>query len=151
MNFVEKILDAFNKLGQFLKGMFERIIDFFLVPLSWLLYILEGILHFIVVLFQVVVEIIMIFVALFQFLFAITAGFLRTVFQMINPRIGSPGFFPSESGRGFNVVFDLVSGTGLLTVVPAVATFFLWFFFIIKYIALFGGTIMVRPFGGGGD
>lgn len=152
MKFVDKLLGL-------LKQGFENIIDFlfqfiqFLAkPLAFLLQFLEGIFYFISVLFQIAIQVIMLFVALFQFLFAIIAGVFRTIVSWltVNPN-ASDVSFPSVSNRGFAVVVDLVQPTGLMTVVPMVALAFLWFFFILKIIGLFGGTMMITPFGRGGE
>lgn len=152
MNFVEKLLglivEGFDKLIDFL----FMIVQFFAKPLAYLLQFLEGLFYFISVLFQIVVAIVMIFVALFQFLFAIIAGVFRTIKMWLtvspNPNDVS---FPSVSNSGFGVVVDLLQPTGIMTVVPMVALAFLWFFFIVKIIGLFGGSIMITPIGRGGN
>lgn len=152
MKFVDKLLgllvDGFNKIIDFLFVF----ISFLAKPLAFLLSLLEGIFYFISVLFQIVVQIVMIFVAMFQFLFAIIAGVFRTIksWLTVNPN-SSDVSFPSMSNRGFGVVVDLVQPTGLMTVVPMVALAFLWFYFILKIIGLFGGSLMITPFGRGGE
>lgn len=152
MKFVDKLLGL-------LKDGFEKVIDMIFVvvqflakPLAFLLQFLEGIFYFIAVFFQIVVQIIMIFVGCFQFLFAIIAGVFRTIkmWLTVNPNAGDVSF-PSVSNRGFAVVVDLIQPTGLMTVVPMVALAFLWFYFIIKIIGLFGGSLMITPFGRGGE
>lgn len=151
MNFVDKLLsllkDGFDKLI----AMLYAIVNFFAKPMAYLLQFLEGIFHFIVKLFEVVVQLIMIFVALFQFLFSIIAGVFRTIKMWLTVQPVSDVSFPSMSNRGFAVVIDLLQPTGLMTVVPMVALAFLWFFFIIKIIGLFGGQVMITPFGRGGS
>lgn len=152
MKFVDKLLgllkDGFDKMIDIL----FLLIQFFAKPLAFLLQFLEGIFYFITVLFQIVIQIIMIFVALFQFLFAIIAGVFRTIYMWltVNPNPNDVSF-PSMSNTGFGVVVDLLQPTGLMTVVPMVALAFLWFYFILKIIGLFGGSLMITPFGRGGN
>lgn len=151
MKFVDKLL------GLLVDGFFKvieaiyKFIQLIAKPLSYLLEFLVGIFYFIFKLFEVVVQIVMIFVALFQFLFALIAGLFRTAksWLTVNPSAGDVSF-PSMSNTGFGVVVDLLQPTGLMTVVPMVALAFLWLFFVIRVISLFGGTIMVTPFGRGG-
>lgn len=148
MKFVDKLLDliadGFNALIDFLFSF----IEFLAKPLSYLFSFLEGIFYFITKLFDIVVAVVMIFVALFQYFFAIIAGLFRMIkgWLTVNPNAGDLSF-PSTSNRGFQVVVDLVQPTGLMTVIPMVALAFLWFFFIIKMIGLFGGSIMISPGG----
>lgn len=148
MNFIEKILDFLVKFAGVIVDGFTELIDFLAKPLSYLLEFLIGIFYFIMKLFEVAIEVVMIFVAMFQFLFAIIAGVLRTAksWLVVNPDSGGVAF-PSSSYKGFEVVIDLVQPTGLLTVVPSVCLGMLWFGFMIKIIGLFGGTIMVTPIG----
>jgi hypothetical protein len=168
MKFVDKLLS-------FLKGGFDALIDgitfllsligagfdavidalfafikFLAKPLSYLLEFLEGIFYFIMKLFEVAISVIMIFVSLFQFMFAIIGGVFRTItsWLTVNPSSADVSF-PSVTYQGFEVVIDLLQPTGMLTVVPLVALAFLWFYFAIKIIGLFGGTIMVTPIGRG--
>jgi len=152
MNFIEKLLQIIVNAAKYIGDIIYKLIEFLLLPLSYLLYFLEGCLYFINVLFQVAMKTVMIFVALFQFLFAIISGFMKTIFSMFNPQINTDGVsFPSVASQGFQTVLEIIAPTGLLTVVPVVATFFLWFYFIIKIIGLFGGQIMIKPFGNGGN
>lgn len=152
MKFVDKLLSllvsGFNKLID----SFFALAQFLAKPLAFILQFLEGIFYFISVLFQIVIQIVMIFVAMFQFLFAIVAGVFRTIkaWLTVSPN-ASDVSFPSMSNRGFSVVVDLVQPTGLMTVVPMVALAFLWFYFILKIIGLFGGSLMITPFGRGGE
>ncbi len=152
MKFVDKLL------GLILDGFFKVIamiftfIEFLAKPLSFLLEFLKGIFHFIFKIFDVVVQVVMIFVALFQYIFALFGGVFRMIksWLIINPDANDVSF-PSTSYQGFQVVTDLLQPTGMMTVVPAVALAFLWFYFILKIIGLFGGSIMISPFGRGGS
>lgn len=151
MKFVDKLLGLISQgFGKIIDALF-KFIQFLATPLSYLLEFLKGIFYFIYKFFEIAGHIIMIFVAMFQFLFALIAGVFRTIknWLTINPS-ASDVSFPSMSHRGFGVVTDLLQPTGLMTVVPMVALAFLWFYFILKIIGLFGGSIMISPFGRGG-
>lgn len=151
MKFVDKLLS-------FLKNGFEKIIDalfafisFLAKPLSYVLAFLEGVFYFIMKIFDVVISVVMIFVALFQFVGALVVGLFRTIANWLTVSPNSADVaFPSASYQGLEVVIDLVQPTGLLTVVPMVCLALLWMYFIIKIIGLFGGNISISPFGGGG-
>lgn len=144
MNFAEKLFDLL------LQG-FNKMVDLFVILFTWLgkilgylIELLVGIFYFIWKLFEVVIEVVQIFVACFQFVFALAAGVFRTIKLWITPQLSGNMDFPSISNTGFGVVMDVLKGTGLLTVVPGVALAFLWFFFALKMIGLFGGQIMIR-------
>lgn len=151
MKFVDKLLGLISSGFSKVIAMIFSFIEFLSKPLSYLFEFLKGIFYFIFKLFEIVVQIVMINVAIFQFVFALIAGIFRTIknWLTINPS-ASDVSFPSMSYRGFEVVTDLLQGTGLMTVVPLVALAFLWFFFVLKMIGLFGGSIMISPFGRGG-
>lgn len=144
MNFAEKlfglIVDGFNKIID----LIAMLMQFLAKILGYLLEFLIGIFYFIMKLFEVAIEVIKIFVACFQFVFALAAGIFRTIKLWITPQISGSVSFPSISNKGFSVVMDAVAGTGLLTIVPMVALAFLWFYFALKMIGLFGGQIMIR-------
>lgn len=139
MNFIEKILSSIQNFGDFIGEMFSGFLDILVKPLAYILAFFEGIFYFITKLFTVVVEIIMLFVALFQFLFAIITGFFRTLGTWL-------GFIPSssyniptsETQQGLNVFFEVLGGTGFMTLLPNVLIFLVWLGFIYKVINLFG-------------
>lgn len=147
MNFIDTILDFFRGAFDNVIDAFEKIIDFLAVPLMYLLEFLAGIFYFVVKVFDVIVHIVMIFVACFQFLFSVIAGVFRTIFYWTNVTPTSDVVFPDASSSGFATVMDILQPTGMLTVVPLVATAFVWFYFIYKIIALFGGQIIVKAGG----
>jgi len=153
MNFIEKIGSLIQKGFQFIIDAIFKLLQFIQKPFALLFELLKGIFYFIWKLFEIVLHVIQIFVALFQFIFSIFAGIFRTIrsWLTVSPSAGDVSF-PSVSSQGFKVVTDLLQPTGLMTIVPIVATAFLWLYFVIKIIGLFGGQIMIRPFGhGGGD
>jgi hypothetical protein len=158
MNFINSILGGFNSVISFLGSLFSplfsligkgfnALLDLLEKPLSYVFYFFDGVFYFIEKLFSVVVLIVKIFVAFFQFLGSLILGVFRTIHMWIIPSLSDNTHFPSASEQGFQTVIDLISPTGLTTVVPIVAIAFCWFFFVLKIISLFGGSISVTPFG----
>lgn len=151
MKFVDKILklimDGFNSIID----LFAILFKLFGKVFGYIIEFFKGIFHFIMKLFEVVVEIIQIFVALFQFIFSLGAGIFRTIKLWLTVNPVKDVSFPSVSNRGFSVVMDVLQGTGVLTVVPMVALAFLWFYFVLKMIGLFGGQVMINYDRGGKD
>lgn len=127
------VVDLFTILFRFIGKIFGYILEFF-----------KGIFYFIWKLFEIVVELIQIFVALFQFVFSLGKGVFRTIKMWLTVNPSKDVSFPSVSNQGFGVVTDVLQGTGVLTVVPLVALAFLWFYFVLKMIGLFGGQIMIN-------
>lgn len=159
MNFIEKILDAFNKffsflgnvfgkLFQFLADLFKPLFDILVKPLTLLFDLLEGIFYFLFQLWNVIVLVVKIGVASFQFVGALLTGVWRTITQWTSVNVTPSSKFVSSTEQGFGVLIEQLQPTGLLTVLPMIALAFLWFFFVIKMIGLFGGEINVKPFGG---
>lgn len=148
MNFAEKLFELLEDGFNFLIDFLYEIVLFLAKPLAYLLQFLEGIFYLFYVLFDVVVVLIQIFVALFQFLFALTAGVFRTIqlWLTVNPDLNDVNL-PNQSYTGFSVVIDQLQPTGFMTVVPTIAIAVTWFYFVLKIIGLFGGQIMVMPFG----
>ena len=146
MKFVDKLLSFLESGFDAVIGALFAFIQFLAKPLGYLLSFFEGIFYFILQLFEVVVLIVMIFTAIFQFMFALVAGIFRTIkgFLTISPDAGDVSF-PSVTNQGFQVVIDLVQPTGLMTVVPSVCLALLWFFFALKVLALFGGSVVSTP------
>jgi len=162
MNFIEKIISGFEAVMQFLGGIFSNVFDFFgdvfqklfdiiAKPLQLLYDLLMAIGYFFVKLFEVGWLVIKIFTAFFQYLGALITGLMRTIRAWFNISVNGNTNFPSASDEGFTAVIGLLEPMGLLTVVPIVATGFLWLFFVIKIIGMFGGEISVSPFRGGKD
>lgn len=149
MKFVDKIIDWFKFLGDLVADSFGKLFRFIEKPFSYLFSFLDGIFYFFTVFFAVVVKIIMIFVACFQFVFAIGAGILRTAYDLLTVNPTDNVSFPSESRQGFNVVIDLIKPIGLYDVVPMIMIALVWGGFALKMLGLFGGSIMVNI--GGGD
>lgn len=157
-SFAKKIIDGFNvalsfigslfsSLFDLISGSFQSLFEFLAVPLGWLVSFFEGVFYFFEKLFTVLVVIVKIFVALFQYLGSLIAGVFRMIKGFLTVDVNASTKFVSTTEQGFSVVVDLLHGTGLLTVVPLVATAFVWFFFCLKVFQAFGGTISVSsPF-----
>lgn len=147
MKFVDKLFkllsDGFNTLIHAFTTLFKWLGKI----IGYLVEFFEGIFYFIWKIFEVAIAVVKIFVALFQFIFALGAGIFRTIKSWITVSPQKDLSFPSVSMKGFSVVTDILQGTGILTVVPMVALAFLWFFFVLKMIGLFGGQIMIAPEG----
>jgi hypothetical protein len=161
MNFIEKILHGFNSILSFLGGAlsnlgnliadsFTALFDFLEKPLSYVFYFFDGLFYFFLKLFDIIVLVLKVIGGMFQFMGALIAGVFRTIRMWLVVDIHPDTKFPSASNAGFQTVIDLVTPTGLITVVPVVAIAFCWFFFALKMISLFGGSISVSPFGKGG-
>lgn len=137
MKFVDILIDGIQNLGDMIVDGFMKFIDFLATPLAYLLAFLEGIFYFFTKLYQVVIEIIMLFVAMFQFLFAVIAGLFRTLGTFLG---FSPGGYsvPSEAQTGLDVFLDTIGGTGFNSILPTIFIFIVWIGFVYKVIQLFG-------------
>lgn len=145
MNFVEKLFDLLSRGVTFIGEMIWKLISFLAKPIQYLYYFLDGIFYCLFQLFYIVVEVIKIFVALFQFIIALILGLGRTITSWLSFKIDtSYVYYPSTSGSGIQVVLDLIEPLGLLSIVPMILQAVVWFFFIIKILSLFGGSIDVN-------
>jgi hypothetical protein len=144
MKFIEKILDGFKRVGDWIVNGFRELFELLSKPLSYLYYFLDGLFYFFIVFFDVVIKIINIFVALFQFIFALIYGFMRTLADLLTPSFSSPVNMPSTSQTGLDVVLDVVDPLGILNIVPYICLAFVWFFFIKNILALFGGQVVAK-------
>lgn len=143
MTFVDTLMRFLSGLGNFIGDAFNKLMSFLAVPLGWLISLIDGIWYFISRLFYVVVEIIDIFVALFQFIFALGAGFLRTIKGLLWIDFSkTPVHYPGGSQEGMNVVIDKVlQPTGFMDVVPMILLAVIWLLFIVRVFALLGGEV----------
>ena len=158
LSFAGKVVKGFNSVLKFLgkvfgslfsliSDAFQALFDLLAAPLKYLMYFLEGIFYFFQQIFVVVVIIIKIFVALFQYIGALIVGIFRTIKMWLIPGLSGNTKFVSATDQGFKTVIDLLQPTGLLTIVPMVALAFLWFYFALKMLGLFGGSVHIQPFG----
>lgn len=140
MTFVNALLGFLQRFAFMIKDAFEKLIELILYPMGWLVWLFDGIWYFLYVLFSVVVKIIQIFVALFQYLGALIGGFLKAIKGLVSLSFNqTPINFPSESQRGFQLVLDVLQPVGFMTVVPLVLLAILWIYFVIRIMSLIGG------------
>lgn len=144
MKFIDKILTFIAKIGRLIVDGFTNLLDFIAKPFSYLFYFLDGVFYFFLQLFDIVVKVVTIFVACFQFIIALITGVLRTLKGLLSPSFDQPVNLPSSSGKGLKVVLDLVDPIGLTDIVPYILIAFVWFFFVLKILALFGGNLTVK-------
>lgn len=144
MNFIEKLLSVIVGVGQLIVDGFTNFLSFLEKPLSYVFYFFDGVFYFIMQLFDVVVKVVMIFVSLFQFIAALIAGVFRTLQGLLSPTFNQPINMPLTTSQGVDVVLDLVDPMGVLDIVPYICVAFVWFFFILKILALFGGNVVAK-------
>ncbi|PAF30774.1 hypothetical protein [Paenibacillus sp. 7516] len=141
MTFVDTLMSflsgAFEVIG---KGI-QTLLNFLAVPLGWLVALIEGIWYFLTKLVTVVIEVIDIFIALFQFLGSLALGFLRTIQALLFIDFSrTPLNYPSSTGSGMQLVMEKVlQPVGFMTVVPSVVLALVWLFFVVRVIGLLGG------------
>ena len=138
MNFAEKLFKGLQDIGQFFLDAIESLFEFLAIPLGYILAFFEGVFYFIGQLFTVVIEIIMIFVALFQFLFAIIAGLFRTITMWIGFTPSDTYSMPSTSQQGLNVFIEQIDILGLYDIVPYIVIAFIWLMFAYKVVGMVG-------------
>ncbi|MDH2894497.1 hypothetical protein MX156_21605 [Bacillus cytotoxicus] len=138
---IDSILRGLSKFGNAMVNGFKATMEFLAKPLGYLLEFLEGIFYFFACLFKVVVLIVKIFTALFQFFWATATSVLKTLLMWIGVVPSGKVYLPHEAQNGFQVVIDKLMPTGLMTTVPIVATAFLWLFFGMKVFSLYGGSM----------
>lgn len=143
MNFADSLLSLIERFARLVVDLFQKFAEFMAAPLAYLLAFLEGIFYFITVLFKIVVNIVMLFVALFQFFFACVAGLFRTLGDWLGFNLANSTdlSFPSVSNSGFGAVMKAVEPTGVLTIVPLIGIFMVWLGFLFKVFKLFGGEV----------
>jgi hypothetical protein len=143
---ISHISNDFSKMFTFFSSLFSNLFDFLEKPLALLYFFFEGVFYFFEKIYFVVVLVIKIFVACFQFVGALFVGLFRTISWWLNVSPTADTHFPSASGQGFETVIDIIRPTGLLTIVPLVALSFVSFYFVVKIVGLFGGSVS-SPFG----
>jgi hypothetical protein len=137
----DAILRGLSKFGNAVVNGFKSTMDFLAKPLGYLLEFLGGIFYFFACLFNVLVLIIKIFTALFQFFWATATSVIKTLLMWIGVTPSGKVYLPHEAQNGFQVVIDKLMPTGIMTTVPMVATAFLWLFFGMKVFSLYGGSM----------
>lgn len=144
MTFVDTLLNFLYKCFSFIGDAIGSLMNLLAYPLGWIISFLEGIWYFLTVLFSVVVAVIKIFVALFQFLGALILGFMRTIKGLLFIDFSqTPLHYPSETGTGMSLVMGFLEPIGFLTVVPMVLLAIVWLYFVIRVFALLGGEASI--------
>lgn len=138
MNILETILDAIGNLGNGIIDGLVAFMEFLARPFALLLSLLEGIFYFLFKILEVLIEVIMLFGALFQFLFALATGLMRTLGTWLG-FVPSSYSIPNEAQTGLEVFMETIGGTGFNTLLPTVFIFIVWIGFIYKLIQLIGG------------
>lgn len=139
MNFIEKILESFRQFMWYIRRMMNEFVDFLAKPFAFILSFFEGIFYFIGKFFQVAVEIIQLFVALFQYFFSHAMALMRTLGSFVGFAPQESYYLPSAARSGFDGAIEQLGLTGLLTTVPNVVIALIWLIFAVKMVALFGG------------
>lgn len=141
MTFVNVLMTFLSGAMNLLMDGIQKILGFLSTPLGWIIALVEGIWYFLTKLVSVVIAVIDIFIALFQFIGSIALGFLRTIKGLLWIDFSkTPVNYPSTTGIGIQVVVEKVlQPVGFLTVVPYVLLAFVWLFFVLRIFALLGG------------
>lgn len=141
MTFVNWLGEGLYNLMLLIGQGFEKLFTFLSKPLGYLLSFLDGIWYFLTQLFAIAVQIVMIFVALFQYIGAVVVGFLRSIKSLVTLSFSSANInFPNSSHTGFQLVLDVLQPTGFMTVVPLVLLGILWIYFVVRIVSLIGGA-----------
>lgn len=142
MTFVDTLMRFLSGALDVISRGIQSLLDFLAYPLGWLVALLEGIWYFLVKLVEVVILVIDIFIALFQFIGALFLGFFRTIKGLLWIDMSrTPVNYPGATGDGINAVKDTVLGpVGLLDVVPLGLLAIVWLLFIVRVFALLGGA-----------
>ncbi|WP_103110845.1 hypothetical protein [Brevibacillus reuszeri] len=142
MKFVNVLMQFLSDSVAFLGNLFSKLLEFLAVPLGWIVSFLEGIWYFLTVLFDIVVAVIKIFVALFQFLGALAVGFFKTIKMFLVPDFSrTPIHYPGGMKTGMDEVIKVVDPVGFLDVVPLIFLAVIWLLFIIRLFGLLGGDV----------
>ncbi|RJG23299.1 hypothetical protein [Paenibacillus thiaminolyticus] len=142
MTFVDTLMRYLSGAFDVLASGIQKLLEFLSYPLGWLVALIEGIWYFLTSLVQVVILVIDIFIALFQFIGALFLGFFRTIKGLLWIDMSkTPVNYPGASGDGIDVVKDMVLGPiGFLDVVPYGLLAIVWLLFIVRVFSLLGGT-----------
>lgn len=139
MNFIEKILESIRSFMWYIRRMMNEFVEFLAKPFAFILSFFEGVFYFIAKFFQVAVEIIQLFVALFQYFFAHAVALMKTLGSFVGFAPQTSYYMPSAARAGFDGVIDQIGLTGVLTTIPNILIALIWLVFAVKMISLFGG------------
>lgn len=138
MTFIHSLLSFLSSSMSWIGDAFNKLLMFLAVPLGWIVTFFDGIWYFLTRLFLIVVAVIKIFVALFQFLGAMALGFLRTIQGFLWVDFSQTPNYPSTSYTGLKLVSDFLGPTGIMTVLPMVLLAVIWLLFVLRIFALLG-------------
>lgn len=126
----------------FLGDMFSGLFSLLAKPLSFLLQLIEGIFYFIYKLFEVLVLIVQLFVALFQLVGSLIYGLLLNFKSMLTLNFSHTVSYPSTMNQGIKVVVEqILQPIGFMTIVPAILLAVLWIWFAMRMIKLISGGV----------
>lgn len=139
--FVDYIFDFFSWIGSLIADGFNALFNLLVSLFNGIFVFLDFIFYFFAQALTVIFLTLKIFIALFQYLFVISSMFLRAIFSFIIPH-WEPYVMPESeySNAGLNAFLKFIEPTGLVTVVPLILSCFVWFFFVMKVLKLFGGV-----------
>lgn len=140
MNMIDTLMNWLSNFGNWLASTIMTLLNFLAYPLGWLIWALDGLFYLFYRLFDVVVLVVKIFTALFQYLFALLAGFMRTITSLLFSMPTTSPKYPGAMSDGISIVAEQLNPTGLMTVVPMVLLALIWLAFVMRVIALLGGT-----------
>lgn len=141
MTFVDVLMIFLSGAFKILGDGLQALLNFLAVPLGWIVALIEGIWYFLTQIVAVVIEVIDIFIALFQFLGSLFVGFFMTIKGLLIIDFSkTPVNYPSSTSQGIQVVVEKVlEPVGFMTVVPGILLAVLWLLFVIRTIGLLGG------------
>ena len=141
MTFVDTLMRFLSGALSIIGNGIQQLLNFLAVPLGWIVALLEGVWYFLVKLATVVIKVIDIFIALFQFIGSLALGFMRSIKGLLFIDFSkTPVNYPSTSGQGIQVVIDKVlQPVGFMTIVPGILLAIIWLFFVYRVFGLLGG------------
>lgn len=95
---IDMLLNLLKSGFEGIMKMVYMLFDFIGKAFGLLFWFLDGIFYFVGQLFLVLIKVVMLFVALFQFLGAIVVGFLKTIGNMLVMHASTPNL-PSKNWR----------------------------------------------------
>ncbi|GAV16104.1 hypothetical protein [Paenibacillus sp. NAIST15-1] len=140
--FADTLARWFSSGLSFLGDMFSGLFSLLAKPLSFLLQLIEGIFYFIYKLFEVLVLIVQLFVALFQLVGSLIYGLLLNFKSMLSLQFNHTVSYPSSMSTGIKVVVEqILEPIGFMTVVPLLFIAVLWVWFAMRMLKLISGEV----------
>ena len=138
MNFIDTLLDHISDFGSLVKDGFVEILDFISKPMGYILEFFEGIFYLLFKLGELVILVINLFTALFQFFFSLVAVLTRTLLSWLNPISNTGMNYSYETEQGLEVFKDVIGNFGYLDVIPFALTAIVYVYMSIKILGLLG-------------